>query len=99
MYIPHMSMTTLTPTKARTNLSAWLRRALAGEDIGIMINGKIVALRPVEVASVDYVEKEYGLSASEWKETAKNLHEKGSKTRSAGKARKFTGNIEDALDD
>jgi len=47
-----MSMLTLTPTDARSNLSALLRKALKGEDIGIVVDGKIVALRPVEVEAM-----------------------------------------------
>jgi antitoxin (DNA-binding transcriptional repressor) of toxin-antitoxin stability system len=90
-------MITLTATNARANLSGFLRRALKGEDIGIMIEGRVVALRPVNVTSTDYVEAEYGLDTQEWETTAKNLHEKGKAARQTGKAKRFTGNIEDAL--
>ena len=41
-----MSMLAFTPTAARGNLSELLRRALKGDDIGIVVDGKIVALRP-----------------------------------------------------
>jgi antitoxin (DNA-binding transcriptional repressor) of toxin-antitoxin stability system len=92
-----MSMTTLTATKARINLSSLLRRALKGDDIGIVIEGKIVALRPVDVVSTEYMQSEYELEPGAWKRVAKNLHEKGQKARSSGEARRFTGNIEDAL--
>jgi len=90
-------MTTLTATNARANLSGFLRRALKGEDIGILIEGQVVALRPVKVTSTDYVEAEYGLNTEAWETTAKNLHEKGKAARQTGKAKRFTGNIEDAL--
>ncbi len=49
-------MKTLTVTEARKNLSSWLRRAKAGEDIGIIDGNRIIALRPVEVISADRVE-------------------------------------------
>jgi len=90
-------MTTLTSTNARANLSGLLRRALKGEDIGILIEGRVVALRPVNVTSTDYVESEYGMNTEAWEATAKNLHEKGKAARQSGKAKRFTGNIEDAL--
>ena len=51
-------MTTLTVTEARRNLSSWLRRAKAGEDIGIIDGNRIIALRPVEVVSVDTLKVE-----------------------------------------
>ena len=90
-------MTTLTPTQARVNLSALLSRALKGEDIGILHHGKIIALRQVEVTSTDYVGTEYGLSTEEWGHVTSNLHEKGKTALKTGKAKRFTGNIEDAL--
>jgi len=58
-------MQTLTVTKARQNLGVWLARAVAGDDIGVIIGDKIVALRPVEVFATDYAESEYGLTAAE----------------------------------
>ena len=55
-------MKTLTATQARQNLGAWLHKAIAGEDIGILCDGEIVALRPVKVYSEDYALQEYGLT-------------------------------------
>lgn len=49
-------MTTLTVTEARKNLSGWIRRATAGEEIGIIDGNKIIALRPVTVTAVDVEE-------------------------------------------
>ena len=51
-----VSMTTITVTEARKNLSGWLRRAGAGEEIGIIDGDKIIALRPVTVTAVDFEE-------------------------------------------
>ena len=56
-------MKTLTVTAARQNLGAWLKRTLQGEDIGVMIDGAVVAFRPVKVYSEDYATQEYGADA------------------------------------
>ena len=58
-------MQTLTVTKARQNLGGWLKRAAAGEDIGVILGDKIIALRPVEVFAADYAEREYGMTAAD----------------------------------
>jgi len=62
-------MKTLSATQARNHLGALLKRALAGEDIGIVYSatGQIVALRPVEVYSEDYALVEYGFTDQEMK--------------------------------
>jgi hypothetical protein len=39
----------------------------------------------------------YGLAPGEWKAVSRKLHAKGKKARENGKAKRFTGNIEDAL--
>ena len=87
-------MTTLTPTSARANLSALLRRALQGDDIGIVMDGKIVALRPVAVKSTDYAAREYGAEVPELLAFEKRTHEKIAKARKAGKIHSFTGDLE-----
>jgi hypothetical protein len=92
-------MTTLSPTKARSNLTAWLKKAAAGEDIGILFGDKVIALRPVEVESTDYAWTEYGLTKKEMARIAKNLHAEGEKDRKAGKSRVYTGDIEDLIKD
>jgi antitoxin (DNA-binding transcriptional repressor) of toxin-antitoxin stability system len=89
-----MSMTTLTPTSARLNLSSLLRRALKGDDIGIVCDGKIVALRPVAVESADYAKREYGVTTDELTGFEKKVHGKVAKDRRAGKLHEFTGDIE-----
>jgi len=58
-------MQTLTVTKARQNLGGWLKRAAAGEEIGVIFGDKVIALRPVEVVAADYAEREYGMTAAE----------------------------------
>jgi antitoxin (DNA-binding transcriptional repressor) of toxin-antitoxin stability system len=92
-------MTTLSPTKARSNLTAWLKKAAAGEDIGILFGDKVIALRPVEVESTDYAWTEYGLTKKEMDRIAKNLHAKTKKDIKAGKFREYHGDIEAMLKD
>ena len=89
-----MSMITITPTAARRNLSNLLRQALKGDDIGIVVDGKIVALRPVTVESTDYPMREYGVTASELEDFEKRTHGKIKKARKDGGLREFTGDIE-----
>jgi hypothetical protein len=92
-------ITTLSPTKARSNLTAWLKKAAAGEDIGILFGDKVIALRPVEVESTDYVEKEYGLTKEQLKRFTKRMSAQGKKNRREGKSREYTGDIEALLKD
>lgn len=51
----------MTTSKARAKLGDWLYRAIQGEDIGIVhgATGRIVALRPVEVVSVDHAPRRF----------------------------------------
>jgi antitoxin (DNA-binding transcriptional repressor) of toxin-antitoxin stability system len=93
-----MSMLTLTPTAARGNLSALLRRALKGDDIGIVVDGKIVALRPVGVESMDYATREYGTTAAELERFEERTHGKIEKARKQGKLHDFSGDIEALLE-
>ena len=88
-----MSMMTLTPTSARANLSALLRRALRGDASGIVVDGKIIALRPVTVASTDYAAREYGVTPDELKAFEKRTQEKTAKARKAGKLHAFSGDL------
>ena len=87
----------MTLTKARANLSALLQQALNGKEIGIVCNGRIVALRPVEVPTTDYARVEYGIAEDEVSTIAAALHAKAKKAIKARKARTFTGDIEDAM--
>ena len=58
-------MKTLSPTEARANLTSWLKRAAAGEEIGILCGNKVIALQPVEVQSADYALREYALASAQ----------------------------------
>ena len=55
-------MKTLTITDAKKNLGRWLQAAARGEDIGIVAGANIIALRPVNVESTDYAQREYNAS-------------------------------------
>ena len=97
-HISAMSMLTLTPTAARGNLSELLRRALKGDDIGIVVDGKIVALRPVAVESMDYATREYGATVAELDQFEQRTHGQIEKARKEGKLHNFTGDIEALLE-
>ncbi|MCI0694538.1 hypothetical protein L0337_21325 [candidate division KSB1 bacterium] len=86
-------MTTLSPTKARSNLTQWLQRAAKGEDIGILYGEQVIALRPVEVEATDYAWREYGATEAEMENFTKKLHAEGEKDRKAGKLKTYSGNI------
>lgn len=93
-HFSHMSMLTLTPTAARGNLSVLLRRALRGDDIGIVVDGKIVALRPVAVESTDYAKRKYGATEVELNPFEQRTHGPIEKARKEGKLNDFTGDID-----
>ena len=58
-------MKTLTVTEARKNLSGWIRRAGAGEEIAIVDGARLYAIRPVNVLAADYALTEYGATPAE----------------------------------
>jgi antitoxin (DNA-binding transcriptional repressor) of toxin-antitoxin stability system len=58
-------MKTLTVTEARKNLSGWIRRAGAGEEIAIVDGARLYAIRPVAVLAADYALHEYGATPAE----------------------------------
>jgi antitoxin (DNA-binding transcriptional repressor) of toxin-antitoxin stability system len=92
-------MTTLSPTKARANLTKWLKRAAAGEDIGILCGDKVIALRAVNVFSEDsdYAKREYGVTDAELDAFVKRMDDETRRDRKAGKITRYTGNINDLL--
>jgi antitoxin (DNA-binding transcriptional repressor) of toxin-antitoxin stability system len=47
-------MKTVTITEAKKHLGAYLKESVAGQNIGIICGNRIVALRPVEVTSMDF---------------------------------------------
>ncbi len=74
-------MQTLTVTQARKNLSKWLRRAKAGEEIGIVNGADIIALRPVVVTAADYMETEYQMTTDEADAAAARILAEAAKER------------------
>ena len=92
-------MKTLSPTQARINLTSWLKKAAAGEDIGILCGDKIIALRPVEVHSADYVLREYELTPSELDQWINQMDHEIAKERAAGTIKRYSGNLEADLRD
>jgi antitoxin (DNA-binding transcriptional repressor) of toxin-antitoxin stability system len=92
-------MTTLSPTKARANLTHWLKRASAGEDIGILCGDKVIALRPVQVFSEDsdYAKREYGVTDAELKAFVKRADAELKRDRRAGRVTKYKGDLRAAV--
>jgi hypothetical protein len=88
-------MKTLTITEGRGRLGYWLKKAVQGEDIGFMFEGKIVALRPVQVVSTDYALQEYGLTPEEMEAAEKRIHAELKTARARGELSRFTGSKDD----
>lgn len=88
-------MKTLSITEGRRRLGYWLKKASQGEDIGFVVDGKIVALRPVEVISTDYALQEYGLSEAEMTAAEKRIAGELKSARNRGQLTRFTGSKHD----
>lgn len=88
-------MKTLTVTEGRKDLGRILRQALSGADIGFVVDGKVVGLRPVEVVSADYALREYGLTEREMRATEKNIAREIQTARKRGEVAVFTGSKDD----
>lgn len=82
-------MKTLKVTQARQNLGTWLGKALKGEDVGIVWEGQIVALRPVKVYSEDYALIEYGLTQEEVDRSSQKVLREVLEEKKQGKLKKF----------
>jgi hypothetical protein len=86
-------MKTLTVTAARQNLGTWLKKTLQGEDIGVMIDGAIVAFRPVKVYSEDYAEHEYGVTPEALNEFVQKANQELDGDRKGRRLKPFTGKL------
>lgn len=86
-------MKTLSITEGRQNLSRWVKRALQGEDVGFLLDGRVVALRPVEVDAADYVLQEYGATQQQAERAFKAVRADVRKARAAGTTKPFTGKL------
>jgi hypothetical protein len=80
-----------TITEGRGRLGYWLKKATQGDDIGFVIDGKIVALRPVEVVSADYALQEYGLTPEEMAAAEKRIIAELKTAWARGELTPFTG--------
>ncbi len=89
-------MKTLTATMARNNLTRLMKRALSGEDIGIVYGatGEVVALRPVKVYSEDWACVEYGFSDAQLKRAFRNIRKRARNE----KATKWDGTLKGLRD-
>ena len=90
-------MTTLSPTKARANLTHWLKRAASGEDIGILCGDKVIALRTVSVVSEDYATREYGVTDAELDTFVKRADAELKRDRKAGRMTRYKGDFHAAI--
>jgi antitoxin (DNA-binding transcriptional repressor) of toxin-antitoxin stability system len=86
-------MKTLSVTEGRQNLGAWLKRALRGDDVGFVVDGRVVALRPVEVDSTDYVLQEYGVTERQAERAYKAVKADVHQARKTGQSKPFTGKL------
>ena len=86
-------MKTLTVTAARQNLGTWLKKTLQGEDIGVMIDGAIVAFRPFKVYSEDYAEHEYGVTPEALNEFVQKANQELDGDRKGRRLKPFTGKL------
>ena len=77
-------------TAARQNLGAWLKKTLQGEDIGVMIDGAIVAFRPVKVYSEDYAVQEYDATPDRLDSFVEAANEELDADRKARRLKPFT---------
>jgi hypothetical protein len=88
-------MKTLTITQGRGRLGYWLKKATEGEDVGFIFEGKIVALRPVEVISTDYALQEYGIAPAEMVVAENRIASEIRSSRKRGGSTRFTGSVDD----
>lgn len=86
-------MKTLSVTEGRQNLGRWLKRALLGDDVGFLVDGRVIALRPVEVHSADYVLQEYGATEQQAERAFKAVKAAVREGRAAGATKGFTGKL------
>jgi len=86
-------MKTLTVTAARQNLGSWLKKTLQGEDIGVMIDGAIVAFRPVKVYAEDYAAHEYGVTPDALDDFVQKANQELDSDRKARRLKPFAGKL------
>jgi len=83
------AMKTVTITEAKKHLGAHLKDAIAGTNIGIICGNRIVALRPVEVTSIDFEDTgDPDLAAKLTPEQRDRLYEQLKRERKEAKRRR-----------
>ena len=87
-------MTTLSPTRARANLTSLLKRAANGEDIGILHGDKVIALSLVTVHSDDYALQEEPVTREELDRFVKRMDKRIARARKTGTIKCYTGHLE-----
>ena len=91
-------MKTLSVTDGRSKLGHWLKRAIAGDDIGFVVDGIVVGLRPVGVISEDYALREYGVTQDEADAAAARISKDIAAARRRGQVKRFTGKLNELRD-
>jgi hypothetical protein len=91
-------MKTLSVTDGRSKLGHWLKRAIAGDDIGIVVDGVVVGLRPVGVISEDYALREYGVTPEEADAAAVRVSKDIAAARRRGQVKRFSGKLNELRD-
>ncbi len=86
-------MKTLSVTEGRRNLGVWLKRALDGEDVGFVVNGRVVALRPVDIYSGDFLLHEYGVTEEQAERAYNAVKSDVRGARKSGRTKPFTGKL------
>lgn len=74
-------------------MGAWLKRALQGEDVGFVVDGRVVALRLVEVHSADYVLQEYGVTERQTERAYRTVKAEVRAARKARRSKRFAGKL------
>ena len=93
-------MTMVSAAKARTNFSALLKKAAAGEKFGIRYGKKVIPIGPAEdEEGTSYAEKEYGVTKAELKRFVKRMNAQTKRDIKAGNFREYHGDIEAVLKD
>ncbi len=99
-------MTTVTLTQARANLGKLCDRAKKGEEIGIIAGDQVLQLHPVQVRPAqpgeitivpmdgDYVMREYGLTAQEWRNYQKREQTRYARDKREGRIVTFKGRFD-----
>ena len=87
-------MTTLSLSEGRRELEDLLKRALQGEDVGIVLDGRIVALRPMGTSSDDdYALREYEASEAKVERAYQAIKVDVLNGRESGQTKRFTGKV------